>query len=38
MMENEQNLNKYTGKGLLAETSKKCGQATDTAKKKCMKK
>ena len=33
MTENEQNLNKNTGKGIQAKTSKKCGQTTDTGKK-----
>ena len=33
MMENEQNLNIYTDKGLQAETFKKCGQTTDAVKK-----
>ena len=38
MMENEQNLNIYTDKGLQAETSKKCGQTTDAVKKMYKKK
>ena len=40
IMKDEQDLNKNTGKGMLAKTSKKCGQTTCTGQKKnkCMKK
>ena len=34
IMKDEQDLNKNTGKGMQAKTSKKCGQTTDTGQEK----